>query len=88
MNKKIITIVLITSIISNAYAFNWGNIIQKGYVEGYFFPKHNEYDPNQGITFNQRYTARYGIDFYDQMRWSNINRLFVFFDSFTLFGDT
>jgi len=89
INKKFVCLfALLCTISSPIYAFNIGHINQKGYIEGYFFPKHNEYDPNQGVVFNQRYTARYGVDFYEQMRWSKINRLFAFLDAFTLFGDT
>lgn len=58
-----------------------------GYIEGYFYPPHNEYDPSPGVEFSRRIVARYGLEAYTELR-SKKTDLFLFINPFILFGDT
>ena len=61
-------------------------LVSSGYVEGFFYPKHNEYDPAAGVAFENRIVARYGLEVYTEVRPKN-SKVFVFAQPFFLFGD-
>lgn len=67
---------------------NLGPFISSGYVEGYLYPSHNEYDPNPGIPFQERIVARYGLDMYSTLALQRLPRLYLFGDLISFFGDT
>jgi hypothetical protein len=67
---------------------NIGPFISSGYVEGYLYPSHNEYDPNPGIPFEERIVARYGLDVYSTLALQRMPRLYLFGDLISFFGDT
>jgi hypothetical protein len=65
-----------------------GPFISSGYVEGYLYPSHNEYDPNPGIPFQERIVARYGLDVYTTLALQRLPKLYLFGDLISFFGDT
>ncbi len=67
----------------------FGNIRTSGHVEGFFYPPHNEYDPNPGIPFEDRVVARYGLDIQAGVSHKTfLPKLFLFTHSFAAFGDS
>lgn len=67
-----------------------GSFKFEGSNEFFFYPKHNEYDPSPYIDFENRVVSRYGYDIKGKLTNDFIldNHLYLFFDSFNLFGDT
>ena len=63
-------------------------MLSAGYIEGFFFPPHNEYDPNPNVPFAIRPTARYGLDFETTLAYHNFPKVFGFLHSFSVFGDS
>ncbi len=58
----------------------------RGFVEGSFFPPHNEYDPHPGVAFDRRVVARYMLS--GQLEAGvRGSRLFVFLEPVLLLGD-
>ena len=65
-----------------------GFLQNTGHVKLFFFPPYNEFDPNPGILFADRITARYGLDIHTEFYATDYRKLYFFMDSFSLFGDT
>lgn len=62
-------------------------IITTGYIEAYFYPPHNEYDPNPGIEFKDRIVARYSLEIYTEAKYKNFP-IYLFLHPFVFFGDS
>ncbi len=60
----------------------------KGWLEGSFYPDHNEYDPNLKIRFAERVVARYGLEGSSELRQGRFPNLVLFFNFFACFGDS
>ena len=60
----------------------------KGFLEGSFYPPHNEFDPNPGIPFAQRPTARYGLRTDLELNLVRLPRFLVWADLRFYFGDS
>ena len=60
----------------------------KAESELYFFPPHNEYDPNPGVPFENRITARYAMDARLTFRLNSFPRTSFFARAFLCMGDT
>lgn len=76
---------------STAGAFDLGvvkNFKTDGYIDAYFYPPHNEYDPNPGIEFKDRVVARYGVEIYTEIMHKVFPRLYLFAHPLVLFGDS
>lgn len=58
-----------------------------GYAEAFFYPPHNEYDPNPGIEFKDRIVARYGLEIYTEAKHKDFP-VYLFLHPFALFGDS
>ena len=65
-----------------------GPFVNSGYLQLYFFPPHNEFDPNPTIPFKDRVVARYGMRFNTELSLKSYQNAFVFLKSFSLFGDS
>jgi len=90
MFKKLCLVLTLLSLTAVCVAtVKIGPFINTGYITGYLFPSHNEYDPNQGIfPLADRAVARYGLDTYTSFALADYPRLFVYGDLLSLFGDT
>jgi hypothetical protein len=76
---------------SSSLRLKWnhaGRLVTSGYVEGFFYPPHNEYDPNPGVPHWLRITARYGLEAYGEFRDGRLPRLYLFAWPLALFGQT
>ena len=60
----------------------------KGWLEGSFYPDHNEYDPNPRTRFDERVVSRYGLEGSNEFRQSRFPDLLLFFNFFACFGDS
>jgi hypothetical protein len=60
----------------------------KGFLEGSFYPPHNEFDPSPGVPFPLRPTARYGLRSDFELNLVKIPNLLVWADFRFYFGDT
>jgi hypothetical protein len=60
----------------------------KGWLEGSFYPDHNEYDPNPRIEFQERVVSRYGLEGSNLFVHSAVLELVFFFNFFACFGDS
>lgn len=59
-----------------------------GYVELFFYPPHNEFDPNPGLDFKDRPVSRYGLEIYFELRPKALESFFVFAEPRFYFGDS
>lgn len=66
----------------------FGPFENKGQLTTFFYPPHNEFDPNPGIPFAQRITARYGTYLHTEFALKKYNKFYIFFNAFSLFGDS
>jgi len=57
-------------------------------MECYFFPPHNEYDPNPGVAFQDRVTARYAVDTHMRVKFRKHSDSGVFARCFLPLGDS
>jgi hypothetical protein len=57
-------------------------------LEFYFFPSHNEFDPNPGIDFENRVVARYGLDYTVALERINNSPVYLAGRFFLPFGDS
>ena len=60
----------------------------RGWLEGSFYPDHNEYDPNPRTEFHERVVSRYGLEGSNLFVHAAIPRLNFFFNFFACFGDS
>jgi hypothetical protein len=60
----------------------------KGWVEGTYYPPHNEFDPSPGLSFDKRRVARYAMEANLEITHKDIDRLFLFTEPKLFFGDT
>lgn len=73
---------------TEAFDLGLNKITTTGYTELYFYPPHNEYDPNPHIEFKDRVVARYGLELYTEIRQKDYPNFFLFAHPFMLFGDS
>ncbi len=86
MKQMVLALFLVCAASSvSAGVFDWQ---VKGFLEGSFYPPHNEFDPNPGIAFPDRVVARYGFEFYCEIHPKDAPRLFVFMNPRVYFGDS
>jgi hypothetical protein len=57
-------------------------------LEFYFFPPHNEFDPNPGVNFENRVVARYGLDYTVALENINNSPVYLAARFFIPFGDS
>ena len=90
MKKLVALIFMLSCIAFEGYAqVKIGPFNDSGNVSFFFFPSHNEYDPNQGVfPFARRYVARYAVDMNTQFSLASFPKLYVSGDLLSLFGDT
>jgi hypothetical protein len=89
--KKLAAAIAISLMSLSGAAFaekDLGPFITTGYIEGYLYPSHNEYDPNPTIPFEERIVARYGLDIYSTLALRKFPKLYIFGDLMSFFGDT
>jgi hypothetical protein len=60
----------------------------RGFLEGSFYPPHNEFDPSPGVPFPLRPTARYGLRSDFELNLVKVPNFLVFADLRFYFGDT
>ncbi len=60
----------------------------KGWLEGSFYPDHNEYDPIRRVDFDERVVSRYGLEGSNEFRHAGVPDLVFFFNFFACFGDS
>jgi len=60
----------------------------KGYVEGAFYPPHNEFDPSPGVPFPDRPTARWGLRTEFELNLVKLPNFLLWGDARFYFGDT
>ena len=60
----------------------------KGWLEGSFYPDHNEYDPNPRIDFHERVVSRFGLEGSNEFRQNRFPDLLLFLNFFACFGDS
>jgi hypothetical protein len=91
MSKKVIFLAAAILVFNSNIIFaetGVGPFITSGHVEAFYYPTHNEYDPNPMIPFKDRITARYGLDFESTLAFQKFPKIFGFVHSFSAFGDT
>lgn len=59
-----------------------------GWVEGSLYPPHNEFDPNPGVEFENRVTARYSLEASVEARPKDFPRIILFANPRMYFGDS
>ena len=59
----------------------------KGYVEGAFYPPHNEFDPSPGVPFAERPTARWGMRTEFELNLVKLPNFLLWGDGRFYFGD-
>ena len=57
-------------------------------LEFYFFPSHNEFDPNPGVNFENRVVSRYGLDYTVALEKINNSPVYLAARFFLPFGDS
>jgi hypothetical protein len=60
----------------------------RGFLEGSFYPPHNEFDPSPGVPFALRPTARYGLRSDFELNLVKLPSFLIWADFRFYFGDT
>jgi hypothetical protein len=60
----------------------------KGYLEGSFYPPHNEFDPSPGVPFPDRPTARWGLRTEFELNLVKLPNFLLWGDMRFYFGDS
>lgn len=86
---RLLSIVLASLLCTLAFAdVDFSFFSSSGYVEAFFYPPHNEYDPNPSIPFKDRVVARYGLDTYATLSLQKYPRFYIYGNLMSLFGDS
>jgi len=86
----VLLVVLLGGLIFSSAPANAGILDWRvnSWVEASLYPPHNEFDPNPGVEFEDRVTARYSLEVFVELRPEDFPRLILFANPHVFFGDS